>query len=59
MTETEAADYLGEIPPATLKQWRYRGTGPAFVRVGPRHVRYRKVDLDDFAEAGRVEPSVA
>ena len=38
-TPAELAEFLG-VPPHTLAQWRSRGLGPAFVRVG-RHVRYR------------------
>jgi predicted DNA-binding transcriptional regulator AlpA len=33
------------IPEATLAQWRYRGVGPAYVKVG-KHVRYRRADID-------------
>lgn len=39
VTPTELAEFLG-VPPHTLAQWRSRGLGPAFVRIG-RHVRYR------------------
>jgi predicted site-specific integrase-resolvase len=36
-----------KIPEATLAQWRYRGIGPAFLKVG-RHVRYRAEDVADW-----------
>lgn len=54
LTEAEAADYLHDIPPGTLRQWRHLGRGPAYVRLG-RHVRYRPEDLDAFIQANRVE----
>ena len=34
----------------TLRKWRCIGEGPRFVRIG-RAVRYRKADLDAYAEA--------
>jgi predicted DNA-binding transcriptional regulator AlpA len=39
VTPAELAEFLG-VPAHTLAQWRSRGLGPAFVRVG-RYVRYR------------------
>lgn len=38
-----AARFLG-VPPATLYQWRYLGSGPKGHRVG-RHVRYFPADV--------------
>lgn len=48
MTPAEAAAYLS-VPTRTLESWRYRRTGPRFVRLG-RHVRYRQADLNRFVE---------
>ena len=45
-TEREVAARLG-ISAVTLRAWRHRGIGPAFVRLG-RAVRYLKTDLDNF-----------
>ncbi len=42
----ELAEFLG-IPPHTLDQWRSRGLGPAWHRVG-RHVRYRWADIEEW-----------
>src|SRR5687767_8278151 len=39
LTPEQVGDWLG-VAPATLSQWRYRGIGPTFVKVG-RLVRYR------------------
>ncbi len=41
----EVAAYLGDIPVKTLIQWRYKGTGPKYVKVG-KYVRYRWSDVD-------------
>jgi excisionase family DNA binding protein len=50
VTPTELATELG-IPVKTLAEWRSRGLGPAYVKVG-RHVRYRREAIDDW-EAGQ------
>lgn len=44
-TPEEVAQYL-QKPVRTLEQWRYRGKGPRFVKVG-RDVRYRWDDVED------------
>jgi excisionase family DNA binding protein len=42
-----AAQYL-DIPLSTITDWRQKGVGPRFLRVGRRLVRYTKTDLDAF-----------
>jgi hypothetical protein len=42
-----AARYL-DTAESTLADWRMKGKGPAFARVGQRMVRYAKADLDAF-----------
>jgi len=49
MTTEQAAQFLG-LRPNTLEIWRFRGTGPKFVKLG-RAVRYRLADLEDFIQA--------
>lgn len=44
---SSAARYL-DISENTLADWRLKGKGPAFARVGQRMVRYRKEDLDAY-----------
>lgn len=44
-------------PVRTLEQWRYRRTGPRFVKVG-RDVRYRQVDIDAWL-AGKTHGQAA
>ena len=39
-----------------LVQWRHKGIGPAFYRLG-RKIIYRGSDLNAWAEAHRVEPN--
>ena len=39
-----------------LAQWRHKGVGPAFYRLG-RKIVYRGEDLNAWAQAQRVEPS--
>ena len=40
-----------------LAQWRHKGVGPAFYRLG-RKIVYRGIDLNVWAQARRVEPGV-
>ncbi len=61
MTETcslidsrTAADLLG-LKPHTLAVWRTRGVGPAFTRLSRRSIRYRRADVEAWADARRVE----
>ena len=46
----EAAARLG-LTVRFLEARRYRGDGPAFVRISPRCVRYRDSDLQEWIEA--------
>lgn len=49
-----AAEFLAK-PVGTLSQWRYRGEGPPFYKLG-RSVRYRLGDLRAFRDAHRINP---
>jgi len=40
---------------AGLAQMRYRGTGPKFVKVGPRKVIYRWSDVHAYLDANTIE----
>ena len=48
--ESEAAGFLG-LTVRCLQGWRYKGSGPRFVRVSARCIRYRRSELRDFADA--------
>ncbi len=43
----EAGAYIG-VAKSTLEDWRTRGIGPRFVRLGTKSIRYRVADLDAF-----------
>lgn len=58
LSEREAATYLGPVSMRTLQDWRNRGTGPAYTKLGGR-VAYDIADLDAFLAARRVEPKQA
>ena len=49
LTEAEAARLLG-FTPRFLQERRYKGGGPKFVRVSARAIRYRREDLETWAE---------
>jgi hypothetical protein len=58
LSEREASAYLGPVSARTLQDWRVRGTGPAYTKLG-RRVAYAIADLDSFKAAGRIEPKAA
>lgn len=45
-----AAKYL-DTSVNTLTDWRAKGVGPSYKKIGQRMVRYAKADLDAFMEA--------
>jgi predicted DNA-binding transcriptional regulator AlpA len=49
LTEADASRLLG-LAPATLRNMRTQGRGPAFIKVGGL-VRYRPDDLVDWIES--------
>jgi len=58
--DKEAAQRLGMKPP-TLRSWRCRGVGPAYIKLGRGKraaVRYDLRDLARFVEQGRRDSSV-
>ena len=52
LTTQEAARRLG-LAAGTLCNWRIRGQGPTYVRLG-KAIRYDESDLDRFIAQGRV-----
>lgn len=48
LSPNEAAALLG-VAPGTLANWRHRGGGPRFVKVGSR-VRYRACDVEEWLD---------
>ena len=57
LTEREAAAFLN-LSPVTLQHWRSNGTGPAFVKLSNRAIRYLRHDLDAFVSDRTVRPEV-
>lgn len=54
----DAGKFLGgskkPVPTGTLANWRSRGDGPAFIRIG-HNIRYLTSDLIAFREANRID----
>ena len=48
---------LIDKPEGTLEQWRHKGIGPPFIKVGGRSVRYRPSDVEAWLEGQRVATS--
>lgn len=57
LTPEEAAAKLA-VAAQTLAHWRVRGTGPAFIHLSARCVRYPEPALDDWL-AERLQASTA
>lgn len=55
LSEREAAAYLGPLSVRTLQDWRIKGIGPVYAKLGKR-IAYDVADLDAFLQASRVEP---
>lgn len=56
LTESDVAALL-RVDRRTVQAWRQRGTGPRFVRISNRAVRYRPSDIAEFTERKLVESS--
>jgi predicted DNA-binding transcriptional regulator AlpA len=50
INEKVAAIYIGHSVRA-LQNWRIRGGGPKFIKISGRSVRYRRCDLNEWAES--------
>ena len=57
INEEAAASHLG-LKVRTMQGFRYRGGGPRYVRISSRCLRYRRVDLREWADA-RVRTSTS
>lgn len=59
LDQKQAARYLTKsgykVGAETMRVWRYRGVGPAFVKIGGL-VRYRESDLLAFVNGATVQP---
>lgn len=54
--QRRAAEYLG-VSSRQIQRWRDQGQ-LQYVRLGPRSIRYRRSDLDEFMRARVVQPVV-
>lgn len=61
VTSAEAANYTGlsESYLAKLRMGTGPQTGPKFLRIGLRAIRYKKQDLDDWMESKSCGESVS
>lgn len=56
--DTEAAELLG-VAPQTMRNWRFLGKGPAYLRLGEGErpaIRYLIEDLHKYMESKRIVP---
>jgi predicted site-specific integrase-resolvase len=52
LTANQAAERLG-VTAQALERWRGNGSGPAYIKLSGKYVRYRHEDLDAFVAASR------
>ena len=57
-TPEDVARYLNKIPVKTLAQWRSKGTGPQYQKIG-RHVRYDWADVHAWLRSQRPDRDCA
>jgi hypothetical protein len=57
LTPKEAGPGVLRKPEKTLAEWRSRGIGPRYIKVG-RDVRYRRSDLDAWITEHTVDPGL-
>lgn len=54
MTESELSKMLN-VKPSTIRQWRARGSGPPYIRINSRLIRYDRQEVGNWLE--RVDPT--
>lgn len=57
LTAGELSEVI-DVPEKTLADWRSRGLGPAYARIG-RHVRYSPVDVERWLRTRVTQPGHA
>jgi hypothetical protein len=57
LSTEEVAEVLGR-PSRTLRQWRYLGVGPTYLKVGAA-VRYRPRDVEEWLRAQEREAAAS
>ena len=55
LSEGEVANVLG-VKPKTVQAWRAAGSGPPFIRVGRRLIKYRPGDLSIWMQEHSSQP---
>lgn len=50
LTTEQLAEYLGDVSTRTLEDWRRLGTGPDYVPLSPKMVRYRLAAVERWLD---------
>ena len=53
LVSTQQLGRLIDTKPRTIERWRLLGTGPSFIRVNSRLVRYRLSEIESWLRASR------
>ena len=57
LTTQQTAEMIG-VRPATLRGWRCSKTGPPFIRITARSVKYDEAEILKYIAARRITPLV-
>jgi len=49
MPESDLAKML-DVSPRTIRRWRRNGTGPRYIKINDRVVRYHEIDVEDWLD---------
>jgi hypothetical protein len=58
VNDKTAATYM-DLATQTLRNWRFLGKGPKYVRLGDRCIRYRLDDLDRWLNDRTIDTEAA
>ncbi len=54
LTEHQVAEMTG-FALQTLRNWRFRGEGPRYLKVAKRSIRYLESDVNEFMQRNLIE----
>lgn len=52
-----SARYKGRVTEKTLRNWRSKGVGPPFTKLGTKTILYALVDVERWEQERRSEPA--
>ncbi len=56
LTPAQLAELLGGLSTGTLRNWRWKGRGPSYVKVAGR-IRYRRSSVSEWLARQEIDPA--